>query len=223
MVEPNDAERPTPTLPIKALRGGEMNEPKVIGLAGVGLQVPDLAVAESFYGAFGLTGEKRGSALGLRSPGRLADEIVVLPGAPQKRMHHISFIIRSGDEDAFDQKLRKAGLQTKSAPDGAPRGGLWFQDPWGTWINLNPGASPYQEKKENAGVEDEHEKSRVGASLIAIRARRASATCSCSRPIGKSLKHFSARRWACAPRTGPPARSPSWLQVTVSSITTALA
>jgi hypothetical protein len=138
-----------------------MNEPKVIGLAGVGLQVPDLAVAESFYGAFGLTAEKRGSALGLRSPGRSADEIVVLPGAKEKRMHHISFIIRPDDEDAFDQKLRKAGLQTRSAPDGAPRAGLWFQDPWGTWINLNPGASPYQEGSEKkAGVEDERREAR---------------------------------------------------------------
>jgi catechol-2,3-dioxygenase len=139
-----------------------MHEPKVIGLAGVGLQVPDLAVAESFYGAFGLTAEKQGSALGLRSPGRSADEIVVLPGAKQKRMHHLSFIIRSGDEDAFDQKLRKAGLQTRSTPDGAPRAGLWFQDPWGTWINLNPGASPYQEQsEEKAGVEAEAEKRAV--------------------------------------------------------------
>jgi hypothetical protein len=62
--------------------GGEMNEPKVIGLAGVGLQVPDLAVAESFYGAFGLTAEKRGSALGLRSPGRSAGVTRVQPGIP---------------------------------------------------------------------------------------------------------------------------------------------
>src|SRR5436190_13640200 len=128
-----------------------MNEPKVIGLAGVGLQVPDVGVAERFYGAFGLASEKRGAALGLRSPGRSADEIVVLPGTAQKRLHHVSFIIRPGDEDAFEEKLRNAGLGTQTAPDGVPRPGLWFQDPWGTWINLNPGMSPYQEEsKEKA-------------------------------------------------------------------------
>lgn len=135
-----------------------MNEPKVIGLAGFGLQVPDVAVAEKFYGAFGLAGERRGVALGFRSAGRAAqdaDDIVVLPGSSQKRMHHISFTIRPGDEDAFQEKLRKAGLETRSAPDGAPRLGLWFQDPWGTWINLNPGISPYPEESKRAALQDQ--------------------------------------------------------------------
>jgi catechol-2,3-dioxygenase len=119
------------------------NEPKVIGLAGVGLQVPDLAVAQSFYTAFGLAQERRGDAMGFRSPGGSLDEIVVLPGARQKRMHHVSFIIRAGDEDAFGEKLHKAGFETKTGPENAARPGLWFQDPWGTWINLTPGSSPY--------------------------------------------------------------------------------
>jgi catechol-2,3-dioxygenase len=125
----------------------KMNQPKIIGLAGVGLQVPDMAVAASFYGAFGLMAETRGNALGFRSPGRTLDEIVLLPGA-QKRLHHISFLIRPGDEEAFEQKLRKGHLQIRSAPDGAPGRGLWFQDPWGTWINLTPGASPYLDSSD---------------------------------------------------------------------------
>ena len=132
-----------------------MDEPKVIGLAGVGLQVPDVAVAEKFYGAFGLAPEKRGAALGFRSVARTAgnpDEILVLPGSAQKRMHHISFTIRHGDEDAFQEKLRKSGLAVGSAPDGAPRSGLWFQDPWGTWINLFPGISPYQAESKRTEV-----------------------------------------------------------------------
>ena len=132
-----------------------MDEPKVIGLAGVGLQVPDVAVAEKFYGAFGLAPEKHGAALGFHSMVRTAgnpDEILVLPGSAQKRMHHISFTIRPGDEDAFQEKLRKSGLDVGSAPDGAPRSGLWFQDPWGTWINLFPGISPYQAESKRTEV-----------------------------------------------------------------------
>jgi catechol-2,3-dioxygenase len=130
-----------------------MSEPKVIGLSGVGLEVPDLGVAEKFYGAFGLEPARRGHALGLRSPGCASDEIVVLPGA-KKRMHHLSFIIRAGDEAAFAEKLEKHGLETTAAPGGAPREGLWFQDSWGTWINLSPGKSPYTGKTESVPAKE---------------------------------------------------------------------
>lgn len=119
-----------------------MSEPRVIGLAGVGLQVPEVAVAEKFYAAFGLKPEARGAALGFRGAQAQSDEILVLPGAPQKRLHHLSFLIRPGDEQAFAEKLERKGLKVSSAPE---RPGLWFQDPWDTWINLAPGKPPYEE------------------------------------------------------------------------------
>ena len=122
-----------------------MSDPKVIGLAGVGLQVPEVRVAEKFYSVFGLQPEKRGAGIGFRSTGGASDEILVLPGAPQKRMHHLSFFIRSGDEQPFADKLQKIGMKVSTK---AERPGLWFQDPWGTWINLMPGRSPYDEKTE---------------------------------------------------------------------------
>jgi len=135
-----------------------MNDPKVIGLAGVGLQVPELRVAEKFYGSFGLNAEKRGAGIGFRSTGGTSDEILVLPGAPQKRMHHLSFFIRPEDEARFAEKLKAKGFKTSSAPE---RPGLWFQDPWGTWINLTSGASPYREETAAArsGVDAHHWKS----------------------------------------------------------------
>jgi catechol-2,3-dioxygenase len=128
-----------------------MNEPKVIGLNGIGLEVPDAATAEKFYGAFGLEARPRGSAIGFGGAGQSNDELLVIPGAPKKRMHHLSFTIHPGDEPAFEEKLKRRGLQTSSAP--APRPGLWFQDPWGTWINLSPGASPYE--KSNPGKSED--------------------------------------------------------------------
>ena len=122
-----------------------MSEPKVIGLNGVGLEVPDLGVAEKFYGAFGLVSYKHENSVGFRAAAGGSDALLVMRGA-KKRMHHVSFLIRPGDEPAFAEKLKKHGMQTASAPGGAPREGLWFQDPWGTWINLSPGVSPYQDK-----------------------------------------------------------------------------
>ena len=114
-----------------------MNGPKVIGLNGVGLEVPELDVAEKFYGAFGLSAVKSKDAVAFRAAAADNDAIVVTRG-PKKRMHHVSFTIRPGDEAGFEEKLKKAGLKTEASP--APRPGLWFRDPWGTLINLCPGS-----------------------------------------------------------------------------------
>lgn len=122
-----------------------MSASKVIGLNGVGLEVPELEVAEKFYGAFGLAARKAGEALAFRAAAADNDALLVLRG-PKKRMHHVSFTIRPGDEAPFEEKLKKAGLKTEAPP--APRPGLWFRDPWGTWINLAPG-SPFSEKDED--------------------------------------------------------------------------
>jgi len=55
-------------------------------------------------------------------------------------MQHLSFCIAPGTETAFADKLRQAGLRVQEAPPaGGIRTGLWFQDPWATWINLHPG------------------------------------------------------------------------------------
>lgn len=133
-----------------------MSNPKVIGLNGFGLEVPDLDVAAKFYGAFGLAGERRGDVLGLRSPGRPREEAVISRGTV-KRMHHLSFVIRPGDEGAFAEKLAKAGSKVGAAPAGGAREGLWFQDPWGTWINLCPGGSPQTPAaKPRGGRQDVH-------------------------------------------------------------------
>ncbi|WP_423458248.1 VOC family protein [Ottowia sp. VDI28] len=118
------------------------NTLRVQHLAGYGLEVPDVAVAEQFFGAFGLNAQHPGSALHMLSGRSLASsgpaEIVVLKGGTQKRLHHLSFAIRPEDLSGFEEHLRKMGVATVKPPFGAIRDGLWFQDPWGTWINLVP-------------------------------------------------------------------------------------
>ncbi len=115
-----------------------MTTPKVLGLNGFGLEVPDLDVAERFYTTFGLNAARDDGALVLRSPGRSSDEIVIARGA-QKRLQHLSFCIAPESVSAFADKLHKAGLKVQeTAPAGMARAGLWFQDPWETWINLYP-------------------------------------------------------------------------------------
>lgn len=113
-------------------------EPRVSGLNGVGLEVPDVEVAQQFYTTFGLESRVYNDALLLRCQGRANDEVAVVEG-DQKRIHHVSFHVQPGSLGAFADKLREWDLEpTETPPPGQEREGLWFRDPWGTWINLEP-------------------------------------------------------------------------------------
>ncbi|MEM5404362.1 VOC family protein [Paraburkholderia unamae] len=113
--------------------------PSVLGLNGFGLEVPDLGAARAFYETFGLEASTvQPGVLRMRSPGRSNDELVLSAGAG-KRLHHVSFYFDPLQRAAFIEKLTQAGLDVlEQAPPGGHRDGLWFQDPWGTWIHLSP-------------------------------------------------------------------------------------
>jgi catechol-2,3-dioxygenase len=106
-------------------------------LAGYGLEVPNVDVAEKFYTAFGLTADNDGSALKLHSRQSCPAEMVIVKGA-EKRLHHLSFAVKPEDLSRFAEHLKSIGTKVVSPPFGALREGLWFQDPWGTWVNLVP-------------------------------------------------------------------------------------
>lgn len=106
-------------------------------LAGYGLEVPDVVVAEKFFTAYGLAPGYDGSILQMRSKQSAVPELLCLPGA-HKRLHHLSFAIREQDLGPFADHLAKMGVAVVTPPFGIIRTGLWFQDPWGTWVNLTP-------------------------------------------------------------------------------------
>jgi catechol 2,3-dioxygenase-like lactoylglutathione lyase family enzyme len=138
-----------------------MTTPRVHGLNGFGLDVPDLAKALHFYGSFGLEIQQAGDAMLLRSPGRKNDEIVISRGAT-KRLNHLSFYFDPADREAFRATLSAAGLAvTDVAPAGGYRGGLWFRDPWGTWINLSPSIPTAMRAETNLPNNDPNRRERV--------------------------------------------------------------
>lgn len=139
-----------------------MSKPIVRGLNGYGLEVPDLAEGRAFYEKFGLTGEARGDAVVLRSPGRENDEVILTTGV-RKRLHHISFSIDPADEAAFVDHLAAAGLNPgKLAPaGGGDRDGIWFRDPVGTWINLTPRIPTAIRQETNLPMNDPNSRARV--------------------------------------------------------------
>lgn len=110
---------------------------RVQHLAGYGLEVPNVDVAEKFYTLFGLTGALAGGGLELRTVQQGPPELIVRKGT-QKRLHHLSFAIRPQDVAPFHDHLKAMGVIPVTPLFGAIRDGLWFQDPWETWINLVP-------------------------------------------------------------------------------------
>ncbi len=138
-----------------------MTGPRVLGLNGFGLEVPDLAAAKAFYETFGLEATQvLPDAVRMCSPGRTNDELV-LSAATGKRLHHVSFFFDALERGAFIDKLTRAGLAVQEqAPPGGHREGLWFQDPWGTWINLTPHI-PGPVRQQPAGPDDADWRTRV--------------------------------------------------------------
>jgi catechol 2,3-dioxygenase-like lactoylglutathione lyase family enzyme len=107
----------------------------ISGLHHYALEVPDLAEAEGFLQDFGLeTGEKDGSLVA-QCPGR-DQEQVRLVEAPAKRLHHVSFTLRTGTLDAVRERMERAGTPVIEPPAGAAPGGLWLRDPDGTAVQL---------------------------------------------------------------------------------------
>ena len=115
---------------------------RVQHLAGFGLEVPDLEVARNFYTAFGLhLGASVDGAQCFQTEHASAPEVVLLLGAV-KRLHHIAFGVLASDLPLFAEHLRQLGTPCTQPPFAGIRAGLWFQDPWGTWVNLVAAAAP---------------------------------------------------------------------------------
>lgn len=118
-----------------------MNALRIQHLAGYGLEVPDLGVGEAFYTAYGLRADRSAHGVHLFSQSGGPADIVLLKGT-EKRLHHVSFAVLPQDLDRFATHLSALGTPPVPPPFGAVRDGLWFQDPWGTWINLVGVAPP---------------------------------------------------------------------------------
>jgi catechol-2,3-dioxygenase len=107
----------------------------ISGLHHYALEVPDLAVADSFLQDFGLTTAEKDGALVAECNGRSQEQVRMLEGAA-KRLHHVTFTVRPGSHDELRQALARAGAPVIEPPAGASDEGLWTLDPDGTPVQL---------------------------------------------------------------------------------------
>ena len=114
--------------------------------------VPDLAVAENFYGEFGLEVDEDGDLLAMKTRGNPHVWVTIDEG-PRKKLGHISFGAFDDDFDRFAERLQALGVKRLDPPPGVETNGLWFRDHDGNLIEIKVAAkSSPDEKSEFSDV-----------------------------------------------------------------------
>jgi len=90
-----------------------------------GLQVPDLAVAQDFYTAFGLDVRETDAGLELYTFGHSQCWARIVKG-PVKQLRYISFGVYEEDEAPLLARLDENGVTRTEAPEKAPECGAWI-------------------------------------------------------------------------------------------------
>jgi catechol 2,3-dioxygenase-like lactoylglutathione lyase family enzyme len=106
------------------------------------LEVPDQAVGQAYYTAFGLDDATGGSDAVRLRPRSVARDQVLLYGGPRKRLHHLAFAAPGPEYAAVRQNLANHGIREVDAPRGAPEGGVWVRDPDGNYVNVRDDRLP---------------------------------------------------------------------------------
>ncbi len=107
--------------------------PDVLGVHSINefvFSVPDLQLAQSFYGDFGLDVRREENYLALYSYGHPHRWARIFQG-DEKRLLWISWGIYEDDQRAFVEQLGKKNIPIVENPPGAPAEGIWFQGPDG--------------------------------------------------------------------------------------------
>ncbi len=97
--------------------------------------VPDLAVAQDFYSAFGLETKANGSHLDLFTFGHGHRWGRITEG-PKKKLGYLSFGVFEEDLERFRANLTAQGIAEQDAPAGMESNSIWFQDNNGILLEL---------------------------------------------------------------------------------------
>lgn len=106
----------------------------VLNVLSLTLEVPSVEEGLNFYVDAGLEARREGSIAHFRCVGQERDSIVLMGGAPKKRLHHIA--LRADRLDEIAKRTPVAGGEVVESPKGFDSTGLWVRDPHGMLIHL---------------------------------------------------------------------------------------
>ena len=117
---------------------GATRRPEELGihsLDGFNLVVPDMKLAETFYGEFGLELRARGNRIDVHTHGHSHRWGTIVEG-PRKRLSHLSFGAFEDDLPRFKERLNNLHVPLLDPPAGFESNGLWFHSPDGLLMEL---------------------------------------------------------------------------------------
>ena len=106
----------------------------VLGPLSFALEVPSLDAGVTFYIDAGLEAASDGSVARLRCRGQENHCVILIGGAPRKRLHHVA--LRATALDEMARSVTAAGGCVIDAPAGFDDLGLWVEDPQGIVYHL---------------------------------------------------------------------------------------
>ena len=108
--------------------------------------VPDLSVAQNFYGEFGLDLEARANRIAMRTFGA-AQVWGTIGEGPRKKLGYVSFGAFEDDLDRFAKRLQEMGVARLDPPPGVDSNGLWLHDHDGMPIEIKAAAKTSPDDK----------------------------------------------------------------------------
>ena len=116
-----------------------ISQPSVHSIDRIVFTVPDIAVAEKFYTAFGLDVKRSGDQIDLYTYGNAHCWMTVIGNGKPKAVQFLTFGIYKKDEAAFAALIKKMGIGCEApnlAVSNAPKSGLWLRTPDGMLMQL---------------------------------------------------------------------------------------
>ncbi|MGH6742916.1 MAG: VOC family protein [Bradyrhizobium sp.] len=114
------------------------------------LAVPDAAVAQDFYGQFGLDVVAKGNTLELKTFDHDHRWGSVVEGAKAKALHHLSFGCYADDLPKLKARIEGNGVKLIDPPPGFESNGFWFRNHEGVLIEIKVAPKVSPDKKSES-------------------------------------------------------------------------
>ena len=114
------------------------------------LAVPDAAVAQDFYGNFGLDVRRDGNALAIKTFGHEHRWGSVVEGTKAKALHHLSFGCYADDLPRLKARIEEQGVTLIDPPPGFESNGFWFRNHEGVLIEVKVGPKVSPDRKSES-------------------------------------------------------------------------
>ena len=154
--------------------------------------VPDLAVAQNFYGEFGLKIGTKNNLLTMNTYDHPHQWGTIGEG-PRKKYGYMSFGAFEEDIDGFSERLQAMGIKRLDPPPGIDSNGLWFHDHDGNPVEIKVAAKSSPDEKTRFSFQPTFAGQRGApfrSQIPRTRPRRLAHVLLFTRDVGKAIEFY---------------------------------